>query len=149
MEASTWEKATTSEPASWDLHHLCLIPDDSACSLFVFISDLSGWDSWSSWSHCSATCGNGRHYRSRKCLFPTLGCSGDASQRMSCDRGNCSRQGQELIDIRILFHSVLQTSFDTGIFKNPVICCVSPVVGKSTCSFQNCHNMHALHLLMY
>ena len=62
-------------------------------NLYLLVDGL--WVSWSTWSQCSATCGSGTQFRTRKCLFIPSGaphgknCTGLGSDQQTCNTNAC------------------------------------------------------------
>ena len=57
--------------------------------------DDGGYSEWSSWSQCSATCGDGRHTRSRSCTNPPPSAGGKDCSELGPEKetGECNNQG--------------------------------------------------------
>ena len=59
------------------------------------LTDDGGYTEWSSWSQCSATCGDGRHTRSRSCTNPPPSPGGKDCSQLGPDTetGECNDGG--------------------------------------------------------
>ena len=63
--------------------------------LLFFLTDDGGYSEWGAWSECSATCGDGRHTRTRSCTNPSPSPGGKDCSQLGPDTetGECNSGG--------------------------------------------------------
>ncbi|XP_066284505.1 properdin-like isoform X1 [Branchiostoma lanceolatum] len=55
--------------------------------------EREGWTEWGGWEGCTTTCGQGWHFRRRRCLGDPANCEGPDTQVRPCDQDPCPVDG--------------------------------------------------------